>query len=266
MDAYLPLASNSGDFEENTNNSFKVKLETPLRLDSRRHEIGLSDIIFPTNWHNMTIGQMAVLTTVKDGRFFKREQTKLYLPLGMYTSLEQVLTELKKAVSSSAYPNVIELEYHTIKNVVSAIVRDDEHDQQVVMSDDLCQMLGFRNGQTLLKGTSWADANPDVTRGHSSLWIYSNLVANRRVVNTSAQLLRIVPVNTLATMQGKRKDAGINYQAFHNIQYIPAADLDSEVIEVDIRRDDGSPVAFNGGKVILNVHIRDKLTHTQDVR
>ena len=46
-------------------------------------------------------------------------------------------------------------------------------------------------------------------------------------------------------MQGKRKDTGINYQAFHNIQYVLAADLDSELIEVDIRRDDGSPVAFN---------------------
>ena len=77
MDAYLPLASNSGDFEENTNNSFKVKLETPLKLDSRRHEIGLSDIIFPTNWHNMTIGQMAILTTVKDGIFQARTDQTL---------------------------------------------------------------------------------------------------------------------------------------------------------------------------------------------
>ncbi len=80
-------------------------------------------------------------------------------------------------------------------------------------------------------------------------------------MNTSAQLLRIVPVNTLATLQGKRKDAAINYHDFKNIQYVPASDLDTELIEVDIRRDDGTPVAFKGGKVVLNVHIRDKFSH-----
>ena len=261
MDVYLPLASNSKDFTENTNDSFKVKLETSLKLDGRRHEVGLADIIFPTSWHNMTTGQMAILTTVENSGFFKRKQTKLCIPLGMYTSLEQVLAELAKVVSSSPYPNVVKFESHPIRNAVSVTIQDSAHDQQVVMSDDLCQMLGFKEGRTLLKGVNWGDGSPDITRGHSSLWIYTNLVANRRVVNTSAQLLRIVPVNTLATLQGKRKDAAINYHDFKNIQYVPASDLDTELIEVDIRRDDGTPVAFKGGKVVLNVHIRDKFSH-----
>ena len=80
MDAYIPLASNSKDFAENTNDSCKVKLENSLKLDGRRHEVGLSDIIFPTNWHNMTTRQMAILTPVEDSGFLNaNKQNSTYL-------------------------------------------------------------------------------------------------------------------------------------------------------------------------------------------
>ena len=42
--------------------------------------------------------------------------------------------------------------------------------------------------------------------------------------------------------------------------YVNAAALDTDVVEVDIRRRDGESVVFRGGRVVITVHLRKRST------
>lgn len=78
--------------------------------------------------------------------------------------------------------------------------------------------------------------------------MYCDLAEEYCVGDGLINLMRILPQRTGA-------DAEV-YEEPGNIQWLEAAARDSDIVRVSIRRDDGRPIAFDGGKVILSVRLK----------
>ena len=89
---------------------------------------------------------------------------------------------------------------------------------------------------------------PDIERAMTSLHVYSDVVAPCFVGNAFVSLLRTVP-------NGSTWFVNEHFE-FANIQYLPAAYIDSEVLEVRVCRDGEETVHFNGGKVIVKLYFK----------
>lgn len=89
---------------------------------------------------------------------------------------------------------------------------------------------------------------PHLDQGFTQLYVYCSLCEHRLVGDGSVQLLRILPV--------RNKPMRDIYEEVTIPHYVPVANTVGDVIEINIRKDNGEKVAFNGGKVTLNVHLR----------
>jgi hypothetical protein len=91
----------------------------------------------------------------------------------------------------------------------------------------------------------------DVDEGMTALFIYSPIVQNQLVGDTLAPLLRVVP------LKGDHQYKTVNVE-FHHLRYLPLVEETSDLISIDIRRDDGRPVPFLSGKVNVTLHFTPK--------
>ena len=85
---------------------------------------------------------------------------------------------------------------------------------------------------------------------YEQLYVYSNLCAERLVGDKSVPLLHNVPVRWTGSqtrLVGETVERSV---------YVPVASLDTDVVEIDVRRRDGKPVVFRGGRVVVAVHLR----------
>jgi hypothetical protein len=122
-------------------------------------------------------------------------------------------------------------------------------DYTLRLSDDLCYIFGFTSGTVFELGWHQSIVQPDINKGISSLYVYSNVIEFRPVEEISTQLLRVVPIE-----KGSRFiDAHVK---FSNVQYMLLPNIVTDLIDVLIRTDSGDPVPFTRGKVVLMVHFR----------
>ena len=81
-----------------------------------------------------------------------------------------------------------------------------------------------------------------------NLCLYSNIVQPQIVGDTSAKLLKTIPV------EGKYGD--VITKTFTNIQYVPIQTKSFEDMEILLRTDTGEPVPFERGKVVDNTTLQ----------
>ena len=82
----------------------------------------------------------------------------------------------------------------------------------------------------------------------TSIYTYCDIIQLQIVGDTSAQLLRSIPV------EGKYGD--IITKTFTNIQYVPVQTKSFRDVKILLRNDTGDPVPFERGKVIATLHFR----------
>lgn len=90
----------------------------------------------------------------------------------------------------------------------------------------------------------------DIDEGQTAFYVYSNIVQHQMVGNTMAPLLRVVPI------RGKERDT-YRTEEFQHVMYVPTINSRTDIFEIDIRRDDGEPVSFQTGKVVITLHFRE---------
>lgn len=247
MDTYITLASNSKGFDTNTNSNFVVKLRKSIQLSNGKTEIGLTSINFPVSWHNITKGEQRIVIFYKVNNTTKQEN--IIFREGRYLTINELIEELHRAIKSSKRQEEIKFFHDNIRNTTFMSIKADI---EVKLSLAVSEILGFKSDKSYKTGNHQSSNWPDINRGFSSLWVYCNLAESRPVVDTIAPLLRVVPINT-EKMSSQRYYASSS--EFTNIQYIPTSTFNSDLIEIDIRGDNGSNIPFTSGKVDLQVHI-----------
>lgn len=126
-------------------------------------------------------------------------------------------------------------------------------------SSGLGQMLGFeekdiispsyqRIHQVKTNRPVVAKYPPDMTGGIYGIYVYTDIVQPQFVGDTTAPLLRIVPVD--------RNTNTIQYLVFPVLDYFPVSRSRIDTIEIDLRTDFGENLIFEAGKVIVKLQFR----------
>ena len=109
--------------------------------------------------------------------------------------------------------------------------------------------MGFGGKETKIVKTTTSPYAADL-HGFMAIYVYCDIVQPQIVGNTSAKLLRSIPV------QGKLGD--VITKTFTNIQYVPVQTKSFEDVEIVLRNDTGDPVPFERGKLIATLHFRQR--------
>lgn len=247
-DFFVVVASNSSLelFSQNTLSCFKVQLCQHIPPDSGTWEVGLSEIHFPFNWNNIKNGYVLYKTSYEGTKV-----TRLDLPAGYYPSIKSILTTIEKLLRDfdKRSKRSVEISYDKISDTVTLEVKAAQ--VEISLSNELSNILGFSTGQFFTLGMHTAPYHTDINEGFHSLYVYGSCVENRLVSDSMVPLLRVVPLHNNV----KR---GNNYIPFHNIEYIPALKTRTNVLEINIRRDDESFVPFESSKVVVTLHFRKR--------
>lgn len=254
----LHLASNASFkvFPENTNANFKNRLARPLRLVSKQYMVGLQDIQFSKTWKNVNDAYMTVSYQNPDNPSEDDGSRVVRLRSGRYRNIENVVTEAHKALTSFGLEKNIHLFSDTVRNVIFLIITDEEEKFKrwdVSFNDNMASILGFKSNMQYQsdrkKSMSFAGGSaPDLTAGSKRLYVYCSLAESREVGDVLAPLLRVIPLG--------ENNLGEEYIEATQMHWVYANMQDTDIVEVNIRHGDGTPVAFEGGVVTLNVLLK----------
>lgn len=258
---YLVLPSNAShlDFPANKNNNYKIRLANRLRFEGGKWEIALMDCHYVNNWHNVTSGQIRVRETYDDSVHGddRDDMSTVYncdIRKGRYENVGSLIDEIHESLKNSKMNRFFNIVHDGIRDLTFLIFLDGLH--KISFSEDLAGIFGFAHsyyyGRLSESANFFSGATaPDVNQGMTSLYVYCSLCASRLVGDANVPLLRVLPIR----YNNKRSNKNV-YEEVRLPHYVPVSNTDTDVVEIDIRGDDGKSVLFKGGKVCVTVHIR----------
>ena len=122
---------------------------------------------------------------------------------------------------------------------------------KIGLSGKMSLILGFGGKEVIVDAKDGlTQESPYVTdlSTITSIYTYCDIIQPQIVGDTSAQLLRSIPV------EGKYGD--LIMKTFTNIQYVPVQTKSFGDVKILLRNDTGDPVPFERGKVIATLHFR----------
>lgn len=258
---FLPADVADATFPGNTNNKFEVTLHTPLRLNAATHEIGLDVLQYTGSWDTMETTEMYVCPDGTDKSVFATASVSG----GRYPSFKEVIEELRRALQQTKLTvsgvsrtvnmsNKLYVSYNSITR--TCLLQSDDAKLAVSFAEPLANVLGFRPRTWYAPGleSNKTIQNPlstDLHGGMTALYVYTNLVQPREVGGSHVRLLRAVTINHGETDRN-------NEIEFRRVQYLPVETGSHRTALIDIRKDNGEPVTFRGGKVQVTLHVRHK--------
>jgi len=249
MSFYITLPSNvrdSGAVGTNSNASYVTQLPRPLALRSSEWEVGLVDIHYTNSWMNVQSESITISDTIR-----KTSKT-LQLRPGRYISIPELVNELHRLLTNDGTQKSVAFHYDNVRHKVFLLV--SKVGLNVTLSRGISTQLGFGTDKSPMGyGATESKNHPDIDSGMTSLFVYSSVVAPRMVGDNLVPLLRVVPLR-----EERKKKFNDTYQEFRKVHYTPVCNVNTDLIEVDIRRDDGESVSFTSGKTILTLHFRPR--------
>ena len=86
----------------------------------------------------------------------------------------------------------------------------------------------------------------------AAIYVYSSIVQNQLVGDSLVPLLRVVPI------RGAR-DELYRSEEFLHPYHLPTVNETTAELRFYLRRDDGTPISFKTGKVVLTLHFRRRI-------
>ena len=239
---YLTLPSNASSdiFPDNKTTSYRVKLPQAINL-SGEWEVGLYSINYPRTWY--TLGNnfdTHIYTSDRSGLF---SATIIYY--GFYETMPDLVKSVNKTLAKDVSDN-IKLTFNVRTEKVTVHLKNKH---QLVVTNKMSIVLRFGGKETKIVKTTRSLYAADL-HGFMAIYVYCDIVQPQIVGNTSAKLLRSIPV------QGKLGD--VITKTFTNIQYVPVQTKSFEDVETVLRNDTGDPVPFERGKVIATLNFRER--------
>ena len=280
---YLTLPSNSSMkyYPDNTLTKFTTKLHSAITVQGE-WEVGLSEIIFPKNWFNISTEQTIVVgfeasldrsdyPGMKPISFDTADtyynEITLDIPKGYYKDVDSLVSMInerlriayKDVTCDDAYPyhknrllrdGWAELRLNPNTNVVAVSIPSFS---SITLTDILLDVLGFSKDDFPLESGAGrydrsAERVGDVDIGRHTMYIYCDLLENVPIGDTSAPLLRTIDIPSI--------HGTIIHKHFNQPRYVPLRRSTFESLEIDIRDAFGEPIPFESGSVIVTLHFR----------
>jgi hypothetical protein len=242
---YVVLPSNASlsYFPANKLHSYKTKIPK-LPIADGKWEVGMTEIQFPARWPNIMNGSVWI-------KFANETVSEFRLHDGYYPSIEKLIVEITKVFNSAKCNGKVAVYYDDLRDRTSVVVGDSDI-LGVTFSQNILQVMGFEKpqGDFFVRGTYWAESATDINDGLAGLFVYTDIVQSRLVGDTMVPLLRVVPA------EPSRQAAAYRWVNFQDVQYVPVASTHADIVEVNIRRDDGRIIPFEKGKVSVTLRFR----------
>lgn len=243
----LPSNASTKVFPSNSVSSYKIKLQQPLPCNDGKWLVGLSEITYPSRWKNV-VNDFVRVKIAQEQDF--NHVFDFPLTDGTY-DMQSLLAEIREIFHQVSATEIATLEYNEQNRKVTLDLKDD---LELTFSQNILNILGLRKreGEYYTRGVYAAAENStaDITGGFYAIYIYTNIVHTTLVGDTVAPILRVVPLK-----ESKGNFCQIS-QSFQNIQFHPVVATQTDVIEINIRKDTGSFVPFDGGKAIITLQFK----------
>ena len=233
----LVSGANEDMFPDNKINRFTTKLDSPINLGD--YEVGLVMIQYPLSWQNVSKGEFVLL--------YGMTMMQLSTPAGRYKDMAELCETVNSKFASVNHSTDLKLSFNRVTSKVELNI--DNPDMHIIFGESLANTLGFEERKRCDSGETVGYKIADIDAGMTALFVYTNIIQSQLVGDTRAPLLRVVP------LIGGSKN---RYQAeeFMHVHYLPTINTNTDLITVDIRRDNGSAVSFMSGKLIAKLRFR----------
>ena len=260
---YLWCPSNSSMtlYPNNTLSRFTVKLNSDIEL-SGQWEVGLSEIQYPTSWHNIRTGYNTFVVREMRPTTIPRRRTKAFhqmyrIPPGYY-SVEELISKMKNMCTGVKLNELgIDISYDSSTRRVTFNTKMNEKGKNrgsVKLRGDVATLLGFNTSTTIRANTITKSPHAALpSAGFHTMYVYSDIVEQQMVGHEQAPLLRVLPI------EDQRSAETFVSKTFSKIYYVPVEKKRVTAVEFLIMDDGGRQVGFDYGKVVIVLHFRKKL-------
>ena len=221
-----------------------------------QYEVGLSEIIYPTNYFNLDNREKVYkfwIQTETDDVLTKKRLVRS----GCYKSVNDFLTSFNKQITNEfidkELPNNCvrftadddRLVLRTSSNVVGTFF---------ALSPKLAKRLGYEEEQVKLVPLNdtlriRAKNSFELDMGKNLMYVYADIISHSIVGDVSAPLLRVCNLPTSSTERSI-------HLSFTDIHYKPVHKTHFESIAISINTETGELMPFQSGKVLLTLHFR----------
>lgn len=243
--AVLPSNASAGTFPNNKIHTFKTKIASDLPCDKGEWVVGLTEISFPSSWPNLIGGSIYLK--------FQHSSSPIQfmLPDGVYKSIDELMKIINGILQNSDVKDEIVMHYDIIRNRVILVVREMKQGLAVSFSKNLASILGFtKSSPEYYTAGKYTELPADINNGMSAIYLYCNICGKRLVGDSMVPLLRVIPTDP------SNHATSMKWVRFRNIEYVPIVQNNSDIIEINIRRDNGDIVPFESGKVVVTLHFK----------
>lgn len=256
-------------FPENTISDYIVHLPKELNLIGS-WEVGLAEIVYVNSWYNIDTapywvfysrGSVETLTTLLPG-YYEYPQFVLRQLLQQMKHEFQIQNEIHIRNGDLRKPLdfLLDIRYniHTqlseihIRHKTGApVYENDEGDEKpdviLTFSEPLANILGFSSNSFKKTGIYVSDrvVNMDSV---NAIYLYCDIIEHRTVGNSLAPLLAVVPVEGRAGATVAKR--------YEKLQYHTILNKNISDIHISLRDDQGKPIRFRKGKVIVTLHFQ----------
>jgi len=232
----------------NTASQFTTKLNEVIELEGE-WEVGLLETSFPGKAEN--VGEN---TFYYSFRLTSGSAVQCTMRSGIYTSIQQVLAELRKIGRRGSTPTVIWDYSSTTKRVSFKFADNVNNIVSLWFSTDLAEMLGYDTDKQYVFQREYmvADRPIHLTSGFDNVYIYCDVLEHVLVGDTKTPLLRIV--NRKAEVPKMRYN--VEHATFNPVQYVPLQKRCFDTITIHMMTDSGEPMPFARGKSLVVLEFR----------
>lgn len=273
-----PSDASMARYPENQGGHFTFDLPSTLHLNAHRWEVGLSEIIFHQNWLPLISNDIWAGVCINDltggtwsscgGEFMTAKESQR-----QYATFEECWQQCIQGILQRAFIKAGLINTKIIANYddqghfrLTLFIRNPTRTAvKLEMSVALLQMMGFARNQ-LTDGQSFitnAEGNiitpysyfkPNLEKGISSLWIYSDIIRPQITGHQLTPLLRVIQVNPHIQKDNAR------VERFDRPYYFPLNADDIDTITIKITNAGGlEPIQF-ATPVVCILHFRQHRT------
>ena len=271
---YITLPSNvqSPSYHSNKISHYLTILPKAVQVDSEQWEVALCEISYPHSWNNIYSPINHVSFSYINSLTKRRITDRTEIPKGFYKDTTSVLEAINK-VSPTDFQGNIAFERFGREKIKVVLYANET----MKLNSTLAQLLGFEKNQwayNVREGDPLDDVNGEMEGDDSSVqlksprlrfkakhhgdiqammhnfYVYCSCIKDNLVGDKYVPLLRTVNVDG--------SDGDFIHKVYENPHYLPLAADFTEHIEIKLATDQGTPVRFKWGKVIVKLHFRKK--------